>query len=311
MTSSSTVRSRIPATTEGTHDGPFGAAEWTLVGLVGAVWGSSFLFIELALQALHWTVVAAGRLTLGLATLAAVPAARRPVDRADLPRIMLLGAVWMAIPWLLIPLAQQWVASSVAGMLNGAVPVFATILAAVLLRRRPNGTQVAGIGLGFAGVTALAAPSLNAKMAGASPAGIVVLVVAMGCYALAANLAVPLQQRYGALPVVLRVQATALVLVAPAGLLGLRWSQWQPGPVAALVPLGVLAAGIAFVAMTTLVGRVGAARGSIAIYLIPLVATAAGVGLLGETFTPTATAGGLLILAGAWLAGRNNRTSQP
>jgi drug/metabolite transporter (DMT)-like permease len=71
-----------------------------------------------------------------------------------------------------------------------------------------------------------------------------------------------------------------------------------------MLPLGVLGTGVAFVLMTTLVGRVGASRGSIAIYFIPVVAILLGVGVLGEPLAPSAAAGTGLVLAGAWLASR-------
>jgi drug/metabolite transporter (DMT)-like permease len=71
-----------------------------------------------------------------------------------------------------------------------------------------------------------------------------------------------------------------------------------------MVPLGVLGTGLAFVLMTTLVGRVGASRGSIAIYFIPIVAMVLGVLVRSETIEPIAIAGTGLVLIGAWIASR-------
>ena len=117
----------------------------------------------------------------------------------------------------------------------------------------------------------------------------------------------PLQQRYGALPVILRVQLVATVLVAPYGLIGLRSSEWDLGAAAAMLPLGTLGTGLAFVAMTTLVGRVGSARGAIGIYVVPPVAIALGVLLRDESVHPAALAGTVLVLGGAWLTSRAER----
>ena len=91
--------------------------------------------------------------------------------------------------------------------------------------------------------------------------GASLVILAVLCYGLALNLAVPLQQRHGALPVLLRAQLAALVLLLPFGLWGLAGSRFAWGPVLAMVPLGVLGTGVAFVLMTILVGRVGGPRG--------------------------------------------------
>ena len=56
----------------------------------------------------------------------------------------MLGVVWMAAPLILFPIGQQWIDSSLAGMINGAVPIFAAVTAAILLRRLPASRQLSG-----------------------------------------------------------------------------------------------------------------------------------------------------------------------
>src|SRR5436309_1286640 len=111
--------------------------------------------------------------------------------------------------------------------------------------------------------------------------GLVLLAVLF--YGIAVNLAVPLQQRYGALPVLFRAQLVALVLLAPAALVSLPSSDFALSSALAVMALGFFGTGWAFVAMTTLVGRVGATRGSVAIYFLPVVAIALGVVFRDET----------------------------
>jgi drug/metabolite transporter (DMT)-like permease len=132
-------------------------------------------------------------------------------------------------------------------------------------------------------------------------------VLAILCYGLAVNLAVPLQQRHGALPVLLRAQLAALVLLLPFGLWGLRGSTFAWPSVLAMLPLGILGTGVAFVMMTTLVGRVGGPRGAVATYFIPVVAIVLGVLVLGEQVAPSAVAGTALVVTGAWLTSRPER----
>src|SRR5690606_28308762 len=73
---------RMPATTEGTRSEAFGGVEWGLLAAISLIWGSSFLLMDLGLEALRPGVVTVLRLALGAAALACLPQARRPVERA-------------------------------------------------------------------------------------------------------------------------------------------------------------------------------------------------------------------------------------
>jgi hypothetical protein len=195
----------------------------------------------------------------------------------------------MAAPLLLFPIGQQWIDSSLAGMLNGAVPIFAAVTAAILLRRLPASRLLVGIAVGFVGVVGVLWPATRDADATALGASLVLLAVL--CYGVAVNIAVPLQQRYGALPVLLRAQMVALVLLAPAALVSLPSSGFAWSSTLAVVALGFFGTGWAFVAMTTLVGRVGATRGSVAIYFLPVVAIVLGVVFEDETIAAISLVG--------------------
>ncbi|MGD8684150.1 MAG: DMT family transporter, partial [Chloroflexota bacterium] len=213
-----------------------------------------------------------------------------------------LGLIWIAVPLLIFPVAQQWTTSSVTGMINGAMPVFTALWATYLMRRLPGWRQLLGIVLGFAGILLVFLPELEAgadQLLGAS-----LVVVAVAFYGLAANLSVPLSQKYGSLPVVFRAQLAALAIVTPIGLLQLPGSSWSWESALAMLPLGMLGTGAAFVFMATLTGRVGGTRASVAIYFLPIVAIALGVVILGEAVAPVALAGVALVMAGAWIASR-------
>jgi drug/metabolite transporter (DMT)-like permease len=299
------TRGRLLETGSGSRPEAFGLQEWLLLVGIALIWGSSFLFIDVALESYRPGVIALARVGLGAAALALIPAARRRVDRADLPGVAFLGLIWMAVPLLLFPVAQQWIDSSVAGMLNGAVPLFGAAWAVVLLRRPLGRTQTIGLLVGFAGVVAISWPQVQGSRATTLGAGLVLLAVV--CYGLAVNVAVPLQHRYGALPVLLRAQLVAFALLLPYGLWSLSGSRVASGPTLALLPLGILSTGVAFVLMTTLVGRVGGPRGAVATYFIPVVAIALGVAFLNERVAAAALLGTALVVAGAWLTSRRER----
>lgn len=290
-------------------DDPFGAREWTLTAVVATVWGSSFFFVATALEAFHPGVVAFARLALGTAVLALVPAARSRIASRDRPRLLLLGVVWMGAPFLLLAVAQLRVGSAVAGMANGTLPIFAATIAWLWGRRRPRLAHVAGLVLGIVGVVLISWPS---ELEGFEndAMGMVLLFVAFGLLGVAANLVVPLQQQYGSLPVVLKAQLAGLVVLAPVAVVGLPRSSWSWASGLALLPLGVLSSGLAFVALATLLGRTGADRGTIATYLVPVVAILLGVALRDEAIADLAGIGTVLVLAGSWLASRGRQASQ-
>lgn len=298
-------------TAHGTSRAPFRARDWALAVTVGSIWGSSFFFIDIGMRSLAPTVVAMLRLLLGAATLALFPAARRGrIDRADQARVAILGLSWVGLPMVLFPVAQQWIDSSVAGMINGAMPLATAAWSIALLRAWPPRIQLLGLALGFAGIVAVTLPEVPVGTTGdaGTALGVALGVLAIVCYGLAAVLAVPLQQRYGAMPVLLRAQGYAMLLVVPIGLTGLAASDPTWPSLLAMVPLGTLGTAVAFVMMATLVGRVGGPRGSVAVYFVPVVAILLGVTVLGETVAPIALVGTVLVAAGAWLASRRDAT---
>ena len=142
---------RVFSTAQGSRLESFGWVEWVLLCGIALIWGSSFLLIEVGLESLEPGTITWVRVTLGFLALTVVPAAREPVDRADYPRVVLLGFVWVVVPFVLFPIAQQHIDSALTGMPNASVPIFSTVIAIVLLRSLPRFHQAAGIVLGLAG----------------------------------------------------------------------------------------------------------------------------------------------------------------
>ena len=296
----------MTVTTEADSQGQaFATTDWGLVAVVAGLWGASFLFIEIGLDHLSPPVVAFSRVFFGATALVLLPAARRPVARSQWPPIALLGLIWITIPFLLFAVAQQWIESSLAGMINAAAPLFTALVAALVVRQLPGRVQAAGLLIGFLGVVAITSPSLGEGES--SGLGIALVLCATFLYGCAFNLLGPLQRRNGALPVILRAQAVALVLLAPAAAVGATDSEFAWSSLAAMVALGALGTGVAFVAFTTLVGRVGATRGAVTIYFVPVVAIVLGALLLDESIELAAILGTALVLAGAFLTSRQER----
>ncbi len=271
---------------------------------IGLIWGSSFVLIEVGLEGFSPGLLTWIRVAAGAAILSSVPRARTPIEREDRLRVFLLSFVWVAIPFTFFPIAQQWITSATTGMLNGVTPLATTVIASVLLRHRPRRTQLIGLVLGFVGVVLISLPSMGEGTS--ETRGVVLVLSASLLYGLAITIATPLQQRYGSLPVMARILRLATIWTAPLGLAGLSTARWSVGPTVAVLTLGAVNTGVAYLVMGNLIRRVGPARGSFAIYLIPAVAVVLGVALLNESVAAIALGGVALVIGGAVLASRRD-----
>ena len=282
----------------------FEPLDWLLVVIVGVTWGSAYLWIAIGLEALAPSVIACLRVALGAAALFAFPAARRRIDTRDWPYVTIVAIAGNGGPALLFALAEERLDSAVVGMLVAAAPVLTLVLAFSLGNRHVRTVHVAGIGLGFVGVVAMAAPELGG--ADASVLGIALTLTAVLGYALTGNVVVPLQQRYGSMAVVANAQALSAVVLFPLALGGLAESTLAAGPILAVVFLGVMGTGVARALSATLAGRAGPQRSGVPGYLAPVVAIILGVAIRDESVDPIQIAGLVLVLIGAFLIARPN-----
>lgn len=287
----------------------FAPADWALVAGVASTWGASFLLIDIAVDHFAPALVAFGRVLFGAMALTAVPGARRTVERAEWPKIALLGVLWMAVPFMLFSVAQQWIDSSLAGMINAAAPLFTALVAGIAVRHLPGRVQAVGLAVGFAGVVAISWPSLGEGESTGLGVGLVLLATVL--YGCAFNLAAPLQRRNGALPVIWRAQLVSLVLLLPVAAASVSASEFAWGSLVAVIALGSLGTAVAYVLFTTLVGRVGSTRGAVTIYLLPVVAIALGSIFRDESIHAAALLGTALVLSGAYLVSREERRPVP
>jgi len=278
------------------------AVDWLLLLGPGVIWGASFLFIAEALRSIGPNGLTFVRILVGFVTLGFVPASRGPVLRSDWKGVALLGVIWLAFPLSMFPFAEQRVSSALTGMLNGANPLFTAMVAALLSRRAPSRGVAAGLAVGLAGTFLVALPTLHEGRS--SLEGVLLIVAGVGSYGFALNLARPLQQRNGALPVIWRAQAVALVLTAPLGVPELLTAHWSLGPLLSLLALGALGTGLAYVLVAVAAGRVGATRASATTFLIPPVALVLGVVVRGEHVALVSIAGAAVCVAGAWIIRR-------
>ncbi len=294
---------------EASESAPLQPLDWLLLVIPGLIWGSSFYFIDIGLDSFAPGLITPMRVLFGCITLSLIPKARKPVPKEAWPNIVVLSLVWLAIPLTVFPYAEQHVSSSVTGMLNGATPLFVAVVASAIAKRLPPRGQMLGLAIGFGGVVLIALPSI--RESSSSFFGVVLILGALVMYGFALNVASPLQQLYGSLPVLLRAEIVAVVLLAPLGVYSLinndRPFAW--GPFAAMVALGVLGTAMAHYAMVTLSGRIGSTRAAGSLYLMPAVSLVLGVFVNHETVAPLAVAGSAVAVLGAYVLGRSKRVT--
>lgn len=287
----------------------FGMVEWLLALGMALTWGSSFLLIDIIIRDAPTTFVPFGRSFFGMVALFFVPQSRETIDRSHRPRLLILGLIWMAMPFLLFPLAERTVASSIAGMMNGALPVVVAVVTAIWVRKSPSIQRMTAVVVGFLGIVLIAAPSIK-EGSSADLKGIIYLVLALLCYAVGLNIARPLQAIYSPAALMLRVVAISTIISAPLGLVAMTRATFSLSMIGATIVLGALGSGIAFLLFGTLLKRTGPVRAMIPTYFTPIVGTFLGVFFNDEKILLLSILGMLIVTFGAWLTSRPEKLSQ-
>ena len=286
----------------------FGVTDWLLAIGMALTWGSSFLLIDIIIRYAPTSFVPFGRSFFGMVALFLVPGSRNKVAREHWPKIWVLGLIWMALPFFLFPIAERTVASSIAGMMNGALPVVVIVVTSVWMRTKPSTQRIFAVLVGFLGIVLVAVPSIK-EGTSADAKGVFFLLAALMCYAVALNIARPLQAIYPPATLMLRVVMISSVLSAPLGLYALRTTKFTFALFGATFVLGALGSGIAFLLFGTLLTRTGTVRAMIPTYFTPIVGTLLGVLFNEEKVLSLSLVGMLIVIFGAWLTSRPDSTT--
>ena len=271
-----------------------------LLVALSAIWGSSFLFIKVGVEELEPAVVVCGRLLVGALVLLPVALARGGLAglRAMLVPIAVLGALNNALPYWLLSFAETRIDSGLAAVIQAAAPIFTVLLAIrVDPSQRVTGLRLAGVGLGFVGVVLLVGLQEGGELLGA-----VAVVGTALCYAVSVLYAGRAIRSFSPLDVSIGQLTVGALLTLPAALV--QWPAETPSAkvVGAVLVLGVLGTGVAYLLYFALIVRAGASRAILVTYLVPAFALVYGWLILGEAVTASALAGLALILRGTALA---------
>lgn len=275
--------------------------------LLAAIWGASFMFMRIGARELGAFATAGVR--VGIAALFLLPILLLRGHGAALRQhwklTFVVGILNSAIPFVCFTYALLTISTGLSSILNATVPLFGAVIAWLWLKDRPSGSRMVGLAVGFAGVALLAwdKASFQPDASGnASGWAVLACLLATLCYGIAASFT----KRYmGGLPSL--VSATGSQLSAAVALLPLAWWFWPDHTVSlhawlAVVALGVLCTGVAYILYFRLIERAGPARALSVTFAIPVFALIYGVLLLGEVVTSWMLLCGLVIVAGTSLS---------
>ena len=303
---------------------------WGLFLSLALIWGSSFLFIKIGLDAgmapftlVTWRMAMA---SLFLVVVLRFTRGRWPRARGSLRRLIILALCNVAVPALLISWGEQSISSALTSVLNGLNPLFTIVIAALVLRDEPiTLNRLAGLLIGFGGAALIASPNLGQTGSGVSATAALLgeLAVALGALSYAIGAVYSRHRITGhalvddpdtgprqASPVEIALPQAAisgvfcgifaLVFERPAtGVLAL-----PPDPTAwfSVTWLGMLGSGLAYLLFFRLVRAWGATRTTMVTYAMPIVGISLGYLVLHEQLHPIEIVGSMLVLAGLVLA---------
>ncbi|MBW9093662.1 DMT family transporter [Microbacterium jejuense] len=276
--------------------------------LAGVVWGSSFLFMKVALTGISPAQVAWTRILLGSLTLGILVLARREHLTRSLrvwAHLLVLGLTFCVIPFLLFSWAQQHVSSGVASIFNATTPIMTAIMAWLVFRvERLKALQVVGIGVGILGVVVIIAPWQGISLDGSLVAELAILgATASYGFSFAYMRRFVSNTGMSALAFTfgyIAMAGLAMTLLTP--FLVLTPVRLDVPIVVSLVLLGCLGTGIAYVWNQNTVRAWGPTRASTVTYITPVVGVVLGVLILGETVSWNEPVGALVVFLGILLA---------
>jgi drug/metabolite transporter (DMT)-like permease len=283
---------------------------------LGLVWGCSFIFIKLGLEFLTPFGVAFVRCALGAITLLIVVKLMKidlPKEKSTWYKLWIVAMLLNVIPGILFAYAQLHVTSVLAGIINATTPLATLIVMLIAFREEKlKAEQIYGLLLGGLGVMVVL--GIWQGIGDNQLTGVIALLIAVTCY----GISFPYSKR-NIIPLGLKPEAAATtqLLMAAITLLpfylydGISQDNYRPVNVFAMLALGILGSGFAYIWNFSIIAAAGSSIASSVTYLTPVVAVFVGWLFLGEVIVWHEPVGALLVILGAAVSqGRFNRRVQ-
>ena len=283
---------------------------------LGLVWGCSFIFIKLGLEFLTPFGVAFGRCALGAITLLIVVKIKKiklPSDKQIWFKLWVVAMLLNVIPGILFAYAEVHVTSVLAGIINAATPLATLVVMLIAFREEKlKVEQIQGLIVGGIGV--LVVLGIWQGIGDNQLNGVIALLIAVTCY----GISFPYSKR-NIIPLGLKPESAAATQLVTASITllplylfdGISNDYYRINNVLAMVALGVLGSGFAYIWNFSIIQAAGSSIASTVTYLTPVVAVFVGWLFLGEKIAWHEPAGALLVILGAAISqGRFKRKVQ-
>jgi drug/metabolite transporter (DMT)-like permease len=271
--------------------------------LLSATWGSSFLFIKVLDR--HWPAlwVAFGRVALGAATVIALMVARRErlsFDAKTWLHLLVVAALFNAVPFTLFAYGEEHVSSIVAGLWNATAPLWVVVFALLAFpEEHPDAARVVGLIVGFTGVVVLLGPWRG--LGGSQLQGQLACAGAGVCYGLAwlyTRRHLASRAKSGIALAAGQLLWATLLLGVAVPFAATPTSHIGADGLASIIALGVLGTGVAYLFNYAIIRAAGATTAATVTYVVPLFSTLLGVLVLGEGLSWNQPVGAAILLGG-------------
>ena len=276
---------------------------WATFAALCAIWGLPYFFIKLALQDLSPVGVAWGRITLAAIVLVPIAWRRGSLQKAFAHKwaVTTFAVAELVVPFSLIAMGEQWISSSLAGILIATVPLSVVLIAPLFgVKERLGAVRIAGLAIGFCGVIAII--GLDTGHGPMLWAGVVCMMISVVGYAIGPLIVQRYLSDVDELGAVAASLVVASIVLLPLAALSAPTRVPSAVSLAAVAALGIACTALALYLYFYLINVAGAARASVVAYINPAVAAVIGVLVLHEPFGWSAGAGLAMILFGSWLA---------
>ena len=269
---------------------------WILITILGAVWGSAFMFIKIATPELG--PIALVNIRLAVAGLIFIPFLLQQKYlkhfRSNLKNILVLSVINTALPFSLFAYASLESSSNMVSILNGTTAIMAVVISTIWLKIRLNFFQIMGVFIGLFGIVVLANPD-NVYI---SMKATIFCLSAAFCYALSANYIQKFAYKTNTIVLIGWSLVIASVLLLPITFFNLPSQLPSKNVIFSILWLGVISTGVAFLGYVRLIEKVGAVKTATVAYFIPVFGVIWGYVFLGEPITLQILIGMILILIG-------------
>ena len=267
---------------------------WILITILGAVWGSAFMFIKIATPELG--PIALVNIRLAVAGLIFLPFLLQKKYlrhfKSNLKNILILSIINTALPFSLFAYASLESSSNMLSILNGTTAIMAVVISTMWLKVKLNLFQILGVFIGLFGIIVLANPD-NVYI---STKATIFCLSAAFCYALSANYIQKFAYKTNTIVLIGWSLVIASVLLLPLTVFNLPSKTPSSNAIFSILWLGVISTGVAFLGYVRLIEKVGAVKTATVAYFIPVFGVIWGYIFLGEPITLQILIGMMLII---------------